>query len=90
MWITVLPCLHPVGKIVPFGGIFGGFNDYLPLSGHMAFSHLLSWYISERTGPLIFLFDLLLGYSMIAMRRHYTIELVSSVLAIQAIVRLIP
>jgi hypothetical protein len=79
MWITTLPCLIHRENI-PFHGIVGGHNDYLPLSGHTAASLLLSFYLYPTVGVFVYLTDIWLGYLLLAMRRHYSIEIVLSFL----------
>lgn len=87
MWITILPSLKKFSPI-SFYGLFGGHNDYLPFSGHMAFSHLLSMYIAGRTTSLVYICDIGMIYTMLAMRRHYTIELLASIFFIRNIVQM--
>lgn len=79
MWITTLPYLNHRDHI-PFYGLVGGFNDFLPFSGHTAASLLLSLFMAPKTGPIVYLTDIWLCYLLIAMRRHYTIEIVLSLL----------
>lgn len=73
-WITILPSLNTDNKTIKYYGFAGGHNDYLPLSGHTGLSLMLALYTGYHT---LFIY-LIQCYCLIAMRRHYTIELVIS------------
>lgn len=79
MWITTLPYLNYRDRIVIYG-LMGGFNDFLPLSGHTGVSFLLSLFMAPTIGLAVYLTDIWLCYLLIAMRRHYSIEIVLSLI----------
>ena len=77
IWMTILPSLKPKSPI-RFYGLMGGHNDMLPVSGHTFISCWVSFFLWEDLGNWVFLSDILLSYLLLAMRRHYTIEIVLS------------
>jgi hypothetical protein len=79
--ITILPSLRNE-ELIHLKGITGGHNDYLPFSGHTAFSVLFSTFLTDYFGYIVYMSDIYIIYILIAMRRHYTIELIMSVLYI--------
>ena len=86
-WQTILPCLKEEKKIKNFG-IFGGHNDYLPISGHMAITTLCCLYLKRRI-PYYGLMELLQALLLISMRRHYTIDVTTSMLYVRLLDRYI-
>lgn len=86
-WQTILPCLKEKKSIKNFG-IFGGHNDYLPISGHMALTTLCCLYLKNRI-PYYNLMELLQCLLLISMRRHYTVEVSASMLYVRLLDRYI-
>jgi hypothetical protein len=79
MSLTILPSLRTEeDSIIRFRGFIGGHNDYLPISGHIGLSFLLSIYSQVWT----YVFGLSLVYLSIAMRRHYTVEIAVSIILV--------
>ena len=82
MTLTILPAINRF-KPIEYGGFFGGHNDYLPASGHLFLVDKLCQFLVPSFGWYIYVVDVYIFYYLIAMRRHYTIELVISVILAQ-------
>jgi hypothetical protein len=87
IWLTILPCLNEPQSIRYFG-LFGGHNDYLPLSGHIGVTWILCYYISKIFGYFSYLLLIWQSYLLIAERRHYSIELINSMVLMWAITKM--
>jgi len=77
MWMTVLPSLKKQERLFMYG-LFGGHNDYVPVSGHMGFLWILCFHLSEVIGCVVWFYVGVLLYYSLAERRHYTVELFTS------------
>ncbi len=77
MWLTILPSLNRRSSI-RYGGIVGGHNDYLPVSGHIGVLYILV-YFSESLGYFGWVTLLAVIVLMLSERRHYTIEMLMSI-----------
>lgn len=74
--LTIAPSIKHYTEKINYLGIFGAINDLLPFSGHMGLGTLMLYY-----SPFFYLYlvlNILLGYFIIALRNHYTIEVVLS------------
>lgn len=87
MRLTILPCLNE-HQSIQYLGLFGGHNDYLPLSGHIGVTWILCYYISRTLGYFSYIPLIWQSYLLIAERRHYSVELINSMVSMWAITKM--